>query len=118
MAGVRRKAVVSKTSEPIKYRPPLSAEAKETEMISLATDLAEKQLREGTASSQVICHYLKLGTMKEKRELEKLEHEIKLIDAKTEGMESVKKIEELYSEAMAAMKSYRMDSDDEDEEEL
>lgn len=75
-------------------------------MISLAINLAEKQLQEGTASSQVITHYLKLGTQKEKLEREKLENEIKQLKAKTEVLESAKHTEELYAEAMAAFKSY------------
>ena len=47
-----------------KIRPALTPEARENQMISLAVDLAEKQLMEGTASSQVITHYLKLGSTK------------------------------------------------------
>lgn len=50
------------TSEPKAMRPGLTIEADENLCISLATDLAKKQLIEGTASSQVITHYLKLGT--------------------------------------------------------
>ena len=63
-------------------------------------------MREGTASSQVIVHYLKLGSSKERREREKLEEEIKLLRAKTEAMKSAKVVEELYTEAINAMKTY------------
>jgi len=75
-------------------------------MIALAVDLAEKQLREGTASSQVITHYLKLGSTKEKIEKEILEKQKSLIEAKTENLQSAKRIEELYSNALEAMRNY------------
>ena len=76
--------------------------------------MAEKQLIEGTASSQVITHYLKLGSSKEKLEKEILEKQKELISAKTESMQSAKRIEELYTQAMNAMRGYRGDdiSDD------
>ena len=89
-----------------KRRPALSPEARENQLISLAVDLAEKQLQEGTASSQVITHYLKLGSTKEKLEKEKLEEENKLLRAKTENLQSQKRVEELYSEAIKAMRNY------------
>ena len=75
-------------------------------MISLAVDLAEKQLREGTASSQVITHYLKLGSTKERLEKEILEKQKDLITAKTENLQSAKRVEELYAEAISAMRKY------------
>lgn len=87
-------------------RPALSPEARENQMISLAVDLAEKQLQEGTASSQVITHYLKLGSTKERLEKEKLQEENKLLKAKTEALQSQKRVEELYAEALKAMRGY------------
>ena len=90
-----------------KIRPASSPEARENQLISLAVDLAEKQLIEGTASSQVITHYLKLGTAREKTEREILEKQKELIEAKTENLQSAKRIEELYENAMNAMKDYR-----------
>lgn len=87
-------------------RPALTPEARENQLIFLAIELAEKQLREGTASSQVITHYLKLGSTKEKLEREILTEQKKLITAKTEALESSKKVEELYAEAITAMKGY------------
>ena len=68
-----------------KRRPALTPEARENQMISLAVDLAEKQLREGTASSQVITHYLKLSTSKERLERDILEKQKELSTAKTEA---------------------------------
>lgn len=89
-----------------KRRPALSPEARESQMVSLAVDLAEKQLLEGTASSQVITHYLKLGSTKEQLEKQILEKQKELIVAKTENMKSLSKIEDLYSNAINAMKKY------------
>lgn len=79
-------------------------------MISLAVNLAEQQLRDGTASAQVITHYLKLGSTKERLEKEKLEKERDLLVAKVDALESAKRMEEVYSEALAAMKRYQGDS--------
>lgn len=87
-------------------RPAVTPEARENQLISLAVDLAEKQLREGTASSQVITHYLKLGSTKEKIEKEILEKQKELITAKTESIQSAKRVEELYSAALDAMRRY------------
>ena len=96
-----------KSSLPSPGLPPaLTIEARENRCIALAVDLAEKQLREGTASSQVITHYLKLGTTRELLEKEKLEKENLLLRAKTEALQSQKKKEELYSEALNAMRIY------------
>ncbi len=89
-----------------KIRPALTPEARENQLISLAVDLAEKQLMEGTASSQVITHYLKLGSTKERIEKEILEKQKELIDAKTENLKSTKRVEELYADALNAMRDY------------
>ena len=89
-----------------KMRPALTPEARENQMIALAVDCAEQQLRDGTASSQVIVHYLKLGSSKEKLEKEKLEKENELLIAKIEAMQSAKASEELYAKAIEAMRRY------------
>lgn len=91
---------------PQKIRPGLTPEARENQMIALAVNLAEKQLLDGTASSQVITHYLKLGSTKEKIEKEILEKQKELISAKTENLRSIKRSEELMEEAIAAMRRY------------
>ena len=97
----------TKVSDSIRaIRPALTPEARENQMISLAVDLAERQLQEGTASSQVITHYLKLGSMRERLEREKLEEENKLLKAKTAQIQSMKRVEELYEEAIKAMRNY------------
>lgn len=89
-----------------KMRPALTPEARENQLISLATDLAEQQLRDGTASSQVITHYLKLGSTREKLERERLEEENKLIRAKSKALENAEEIKVLYESALKAMRNY------------
>jgi hypothetical protein len=91
----------------------MTPEAREDQLIALAVDLAEKQLLEGTASAQVITHYLKLGSTKERIEKEILEKQKELIVAKTEALQSSARIEELYKEAIDAMRSYSGSSKDE-----
>lgn len=86
-------------------------ERRENELISLAVDLAAKQLAEGTASSSVITHYLKLGTTRERLEQERLRHENLLLIAKAESLESMQRSEELYQEAIKAMGMYSMETD-------
>ena len=87
-------------------RPPTSLEAQENLMISLAVQCAEKQLRDGTASSQVITHYLKLGSSKERIEKEILEKQKELIEAKTKNLNSNSEAKELYNKALEAFRRY------------
>lgn len=95
------------------HRPAINPEARENQMISLAIDLAEQQLMDGTASSQVITHFLKLGSSKEKLEKEIMEKQAELISAKTENLQSAARIEALYKEAMTMMRRYNGDYTDE-----
>lgn len=101
-----KKVETNSTCSSKKLRPALTPEARENQLIALAVDLAEKQLIEGTASSQVITHYLKLGSTRERLEKEKLEQENKMLKAKTEALESSKHSEELYQQAIEAMRLY------------
>lgn len=100
-------------------RSALTPEAEENQLISLAVNLAKKQLMEGTASSQVITHYLKLGSTKERIEKEILSKQKDLIVAKTQSLQSQQRIEELYTNALNAMRRYggqgSSEEDDEDE---
>lgn len=89
-----------------KMRPALTPEARENQMISLAMDLAEQQLKEGTASSQLITEFVKRGSTKARIEQEILEEQKELIAAKTQNLQSVQRIEELYANARDAMRSY------------
>ena len=89
-----------------KMRPALTPESRENQLISLAVDLVEQRLIDGTASAQEVTHFLKLGTTKERLEREKLEEENKLLRAKTENLQSQKKMEEMYEQALDAMRDY------------
>lgn len=111
------KVKVNQSSDSYKpRRPALDPEARENQVISDAYDLAEKQIRTGEASSQVITFFLKRGAEKEKNklELEKLREENKLLVAKTEQLQSQKRMDELYLEAIEAMKSYSGHGDSDD----
>lgn len=87
-------------------RPATSPKDQEDELINLAVRLAEKQLRDGTASTQVIVHYLKLGSTRGMLEQEMLENKTKLVKAQTESIQASKKNEELYENALKAMSLY------------
>lgn len=87
-------------------RPATSEEGREAQLVSLAIDLAEKQLSEGTASSQVMTHYLKLGSTRERLEQERLLNENELLRSKVDALKSAKRVEELYEEALHAMRTY------------
>lgn len=89
-----------------KGRPALTPEARENQIIALAVDLAERQLLDGTASSQVITHYLKASSAKERLELKILAEQKKLIEAKTQALQSAPKMEALYKDALNAMREY------------
>ena len=89
-----------------KLRPALTPEARENQLISLATDLVEKRLIEGTASSQETTHFLKLATQEAKLKLKILEKQEELISAKTESIKSAQRTEELYRDAIIAMRKY------------
>lgn len=104
MANV--KSTSSSQSSKRQIRPALTPEARENQLIALAVDLAEKQLQEGTASSQVITHYLKLGSTKERIEKEILEKQKELISAKTQSLKSQANSEKLYADAIAAIMVY------------
>ena len=110
----RSKAKPKETSsKQTKNRPALSQEAKENQLIGLAMDLVEQRLRDGTATSQEVCLLLKLGTTRERIEKEILERQKDLYEAKTESLQTAKHIEELYSEAIKAMRRYSGNYDEE-----
>ena len=93
-----------------RIRPALTPEARENQLIALAVDLVQQRLLDGSASSQETTHFLKLGSMKNQLEMEKLREENKLLKAKTESIQSAKRVEELYAEAINAMRRYSGDS--------
>lgn len=87
-------------------RPASTPEGRENQLINLAVEVAEEQLRNRTASSQVITHFLKLATERESLEREKLRGEVEVLQAKVAQLASAKKVEELYELALAAMRRY------------
>lgn len=96
----------SEEPEPNKRRPATTPDARERQLVALAVDLAEKQLRDGTASAQVISHYLKAGSSREILEQERIRHENELLAVKKEQIASQARVEELYLKALNAMQSY------------
>lgn len=99
-------------------RPAITPRGREAQLINLAEQRAEEQLRAGTASSQVITHYLKLGAQREREELEQelLRQKIETEKAKVESYQSAKRVEELYANALKSMRAYRGESVEEEEE--
>ena len=112
-----KRVVHENTTSRRRMKPGITPEAREDQMINYAIDLAEQQLLNGTASSQVITHYLKLGSTKERLEKEILEKQKDLIDAKTQTLQSAKRVGELYEEALKAFRNYS-GNDEEDEENM
>lgn len=99
-----------RNSEPDSEKPPIrpatTPQGRENQLIAIATDLAEKQIRAGTASAQVISHYLKLGSSRERLEQERLALENRFLEEKTKLLESQQRTEELYKDALIAMSAY------------
>lgn len=111
------KVKASSSSESLPpMRPALTPEAREQQLISLAVDLVEKRLREGTASSQETTHFLKQATSKYRLELQNLELNKALTEAKAEALRSQKRSEEMFAEAIKAFRSYSGQGGDQDEE--
>lgn len=94
----------------------MSSEARESQISSLAYDLVEQRMRDGTATSQETCYFLKLANPNQKLQKKKLEKEIELLEAKTEQIQAARRIDEVYTEAINAFKLYGGSQDDGDEE--
>jgi hypothetical protein len=101
---LRKEITLSKRK--IKRRPATTVEGRENQMISLAFDLAEKRLVDGTATSQEVTHFLKLGSTRERLEQERLRGDVSMMATKAELMESQRRSEEMYTEALRAMRAY------------
>lgn len=102
-----KRAPTKQSDRPIKnIRPATTPDAREQQLISLAVDLVEQRLLDGTASSQETTHFLKLASYKSRLENQRQEYEIELIKAKTEQLQSQKRVEELYANAIKAMREY------------
>lgn len=117
---VPRTSRISKEAPEVVRKPQrrraTSAEARERQLIADANDLAERQIRQGNASAAVITHFLKLGSTRERLERERLERENELLRAKVEQLASAKNVEQLYSEALQAMRAYSGQVTEEDED--
>ncbi|MBO5887478.1 MAG: hypothetical protein J6Q60_05605 [Bacteroidaceae bacterium] len=93
----------------------MTPESRELQLIALAVDLAEQQLRDGTASSQVISHFLKLGSSRAELEREKLASENELLRAKAESLQAQQRQDEMFKAAIEAMRKYQGVGGDQDE---
>lgn len=113
MARVRK---ASSTDEPMSSAQ--TPKDQEDVMINLAMKQAEEQLREGKAPAQVVVHFLKLGSTRERLEQEDLEQKVRLEQAKTESLQSQKRIEDLYSNALKAMRNYSGQDEAQDDEDV
>lgn len=110
----KRKA--TEPAEPLKSLPPaLTLEGRENQLIAAAYDLAERRILEGTASSQELTYFLKMGSSKAVLERDKLREENKLLKAKTEALKAQVNNEALLEKALKAFRSYRGDDEDEDD---
>lgn len=102
----RVKTTNSSNTSKAPMRPALTPEARENQLISLAVDLVEQRLRDGTASAQETTHFLKLASRKSKLEAERAEAELELMKAKTQAIHDQADMKTLYKEAIEAMKRY------------
>lgn len=96
----------TKPLEVKKRRKQTSMDAREAQLIALAYDLAEQRLLDGTATSQEVTHFLKLGSTKDRLEKEIMSRQKELLEAKTDALQSAKRIESLYADAINAVRSY------------
>lgn len=102
----KRRPPSEKAEEPLYRIPPKTEEEEITMACGLATDLAIKWMREGTAPAQIVTHFLKVGSPKEKAELEKTRHEIELLRAKKKAIEMDEERDKKYQEVIKAISSY------------
>lgn len=107
-----KKSSVNESSSAKKMRPALTLEAEENQMIALAMDLAKERLLNGTATSQEIVHFLKLGSTREKREQEMMQKKMTVMDAQVKEYESADDFKQMVEEAMNAFKGYRTSADE------
>lgn len=105
----RKSGDSSEAPSRLRRAPATSPEARENQLIAAAVDLAEKQILEGTASSQVLTHYLKLATTREQLEKEKIRNENELLKAKVDAIKSTERMEQLYENAIEAMRGYSVE---------
>lgn len=113
---MKKSRAASNSDSARRMRPALTPEARESQLISMATDLIEQRLRDGTASSQETTSIIKGTLAKARLEVEILKRQKDLIEAKTESLKTGARLEELYTNAMNAMRRYNgQDSEDDDD---
>ncbi|MBP5597474.1 MAG: hypothetical protein J6Y02_19030 [Pseudobutyrivibrio sp.] len=98
------------------FAPAISTEGRDAQMSSLAYDLVEQRMRDGTATSQETCYFLKLANPNLKLEKVKLEKQIELLEAKTEQIQAARRMDEVYAQAINAFRLYGGDQEDGEEE--
>lgn len=103
-------------SRKVKPHADRTPEGRENRLISMAMDLVEERMANGTATAQEIIHYLKLGSEKSRVEVEKLELEKKLVEAKTENIKAQKEMTTMFNEAISAMKRYSGNIEEEEDD--
>lgn len=89
-----------------KSKPARTPEARENQLISLAYDLAEERLRNGTASSAEVVQLMKWGSKQTRLEQELTETKMELMKAKKEALEASTRMEELFEDAMRQFRRY------------
>ena len=103
-----------------RIRPAADPKTRESQLISMAVSRVEQRIADGTATAQELIHFLRLGSTEKQLELEKLRHENELLKAKTDAIKEQQEVSKMFAEAVAAMTSYRMpteeDYDEEDDE--
>lgn len=99
-----------------RIKPATDPETRESQLISMAVDRVEQRIQDGTASAQELIHFLRLGSTEKQLELEKLRHENELLKAKTAAIKEQQEVSKMFAEAVAAMTSYRMPTDEDYEE--
>ena len=114
MARVKSPTPSNSNKKPL--RPAMSPEAREQQLTSLAVDLVEQRLIDGTASAQETVHFLKLASQKTKLELERARLENELIKAKTQSIKDQADMKALYKDAIAAMRRYSGHGSDEEDD--
>ena len=101
-----KKNDANQPSNTLKRRRAIDPEARENQLIALAYNVAEQQLLDGTISSQVLSQLLKSGSSKGREELRKLQRENELLRVKAESIQSASRSDEIYQNALKAMKNY------------
>ena len=96
--------------------PALTEEALENKMIMKAYEVVYQRMCDGTVTAPELVHFLRLGSTKEREDRDFLNKRKELLEAKTKAINESKNIEELYSKAIEAMKSYSPTQSEDEED--